>query len=234
MSVEPEFIQRAIEDLATVRKAIEAGGGDEQSGRSQASLGANLLLQVSALVAAAVILVAELVSGNFTSEVLRLSAVHQDLRVSSIFMIGFLLAIMVGALYFVVYRASRASQRGSGFSRFVARNFSYLKNLSFLSDLLIKFAVLALLIHVRQPQWVAPLLFVFIGDYLIQGRFFTLPLRLSLVLGAACLAAAAAQAYLGSSLLRWPLAGFVVVCALSLVQVIRLRRADLAASKAIQ
>ena len=232
MTVQPEFIQRAIEDLATVRKAIEAGGGDEQTGRSQASLGANLILQITALIGAAIILVAELFTQNFTSQVLQLSAVDRDLRVSSICMIGFVLAIMVGALYFVVYRASRASQRD--FSRFIGRNFSYLKNLSFLCDLLVKFAILSLLIHVRQPQWVAPLLFLFTGDYLIQGRFFTLPLRLSLVLGVVCLAASAAQAYLGSSLLLWPLGGFIVVCSLSVVQVIRLRRAELAAEKAIQ
>lgn len=228
MSVSPEFVQRAIEDLSTIRKAIEAAGGEEQRPPALASFRPTLLLQGIALVAALVSLGAEILTHNSASDILQLSVIYPDLRVSMIATIGLVLATLVSTLYFIVYRASRASQRD--FSRFVARNFAYLKNLSFLYDLLIKFGVIALVIHIGHPQWVAPLLFLFIGDYLFQGRFFTLPVRASLALGVLCLAAALAQTYLQSSLLSWPLGGFVGVCALSLGHLLRVRRARAAAA----
>jgi len=227
MSVPPELIQRAIDDLATVRKAIDRGDDTKPGFASSA----NLLAQVTALLGAGVILGAEIVFRDFTAQVLNLTIHFPDLRLATIATIGLVLAILCAALYFIVYRASRASQRD--FSRFVARNFAYLKNLSFLCDLLVKFAVVSLLIHVGKPEWVAPLLFLFVGDYLIQGRFFTLPIRIAFALGLLSIVAGVVQAYLGSSLLRWPLAGFVLVCTLSLIQVVRLRRAEASMERAV-
>ncbi len=222
MRTSEDFVQRAINDLATIRKAIETSGGDSHTQQDRAIIGANLVLQITAILLAAGMLVWELTSGHLNSMFLSFSAHDKDLRISTIVLIGALLLMLVVALYVIVFRASRESKRD--FSRFVARNFGYLKNLSLLSDLLIKFAILALLIHVRQPQWVAPLLFAFIGDYLIQGRFFTITLRLSLLLGLLCFVCGGVQAYQGSILLSWPLAGFVLVCGISIAENLRLRR----------
>lgn len=222
MSTSDDFVQRAINDLATIRKAVETTGGDSHTPQDRTTIGANLTLQITAFVLAIGMLIWELVSGHLNTMILNLSAHDRDLRVSNIVIIGALLLMLVGALYLVVFRASRATKKD--FSKFIARNFSYLKNLSLLSDLLIKFAVLSLMIHVGQPRWVAPLLFAFIGDYLIQGRFFTITLRLSLVLGLLCFISGGIQAYLGLSLLSWPFAGFVVVCGVSIVENLRLNR----------
>ncbi|MBW2735895.1 MAG: hypothetical protein JRH20_26205 [Deltaproteobacteria bacterium] len=224
MNTPDDFVQRAINDLATVRKAIETSGGDSHTRPDRVIIGANLTLQITAIVLATSILIWELVSGHLYSMFLNLSAHDSDLGISNIIIIGTMLLLLVAALYAVVFRASRKSKRD--FSKFIARNFGYLKNLSLLSDLLIKFAVLALLIHVRQPQWVAPLLFAFIGDYLIQGRFFTITLRLSLLLGPLSFVCAAIQAYQGSVLLSWPLAGFILVCGISIAENLILTRSQ--------
>ena len=224
MPVPQAQIQRAIEDIALLRRAVKTRGQDEEPRQAQETALVNLVLQLAGLVMALGILVAELITGHVSSQALQLSVNDADLRLFSITMIGLMLVILVAGLYFVVYRASRHSQRD--FSTFVARNFSYLRNLSLLSDLLIKFGILSLLIHIGHPQWVAPILFVFIGDYLIQGRVFTLPLRLAILLGTGCLVAGAVQALMGSDLLSWPLAGFITVCGISVGQVLRLRRAQ--------
>jgi hypothetical protein len=222
MEIPQAQIQRAIEDIALLRRALTPKRQVEEPQQVQESIAANLVLQFAGFVTALGLLAAELLTRHASSQFLRLSANEQDLRLSTIGMIALILLILVAALYFVVYRASRHSQRD--FSAFVARNFAYLRNLSFLSDLLIKFGILSLLIHLGHPTWVAPVLFVFIGDYLIQGRYFTLPLRTSLILGTTCLAAGAIQAVVGSVLLSWPLAGFVAVSGLSVGQVILLRK----------
>lgn len=217
-------VQRAIDDIALIRRAVERTDEAHDPGQVREITVANLVLQIAGIVVALSILAAEMVTGHVSSQVLQLSADDPSLRGFSIGMIGLMLLLLVVALYFVIYRASKHSRRD--FAKFVARNFSYLRNLSLLSDLLIKFGIVSLLIHIGQPRWVAPILFVFIGDFLFQGRFFTLPLRLSILLGAVCIGAGMIQALLGSALLSWPLAGFVVVSGLSLRQLILQRKSQ--------
>ena len=135
----------------------------------------------------------------------------------------------MATLYVLVFRASRRAQED--FPRFVSRNFAYLKNLSLLSDLLVKVAALAVVIHLGQPRWLAPLLVLFVGDFLLQGRFFALPLRPSLGVGLLCVGGAGALAVWGdevlsaSTMLNVPLAVFVAVSAMSLWHLVRRRRA---------
>lgn len=222
MAIAPEFIQQAIEDLATVRKAIEAAGSSDPSARTRSVTGTHLLLQLSALGLALLLIGVEAATGNLASQALSMSPWSADIRVSTVATMGQLLLVLVGALYFVVHRASRASQRD--FGAFVARNFAYLRNLTFLSDLLVKFVIVALVVHLRAPQWVAPLLLLFTGDYLLQGRFFTLPLRLALGLGVGCIVGAVALAWFGEALLIWPLAAFACVCVVSVAYTLRLRK----------
>jgi hypothetical protein len=71
------------------------------------------------------------------------------------------------------------------------------------------------LVEARHPEWVAALLTLFIGDYLIQGRFFVLPLRAGLAVGVATFGLALLQMSVGSGSLVWPLLIFAGVCAAS-------------------
>ena len=219
MPLPPDAIESALNDLAAVRRAIELAGS-ATAARTDAS---QLLVQGVALALATALLLLELLTGEVNGRVLLASADSADLRWSTLALLGALLALMVATLYFLVYRASRLAQQD--FPRFVARNFAYLKNLSFLADLLVKFAVLALVVHLRHPEFTGPLLTLFVGDYLMQGRFFTLPLRTAMGLGLACLGSAAALVLTGYGLLTAPLAVFIAVCALSVGHQVRQRRA---------
>jgi hypothetical protein len=136
--------------------------------------------------------------------------------------VGVTLAVFVMCLYFIVWRSSRASEQE--FSGYVAKNFRYLRSLSLVADLLVKFIVFSLVMLAPRPEWIAPLLVVFIADYLIQGRFFHFPVKVSLAMGLGCLLIAAFMYFYPMILLLWPLLLFVVIGGLSGFMLIRARR----------
>jgi hypothetical protein len=125
-----------------------------------------------------------------------------------------MIILLLAILYLSVFAAARKS--GKDFNTYAAKNFSYLKNMSFVSDLLVKYVVITLLILAGQPEWVSPICTLFVGDYLVQGRFFTLPLRLSLTSGILCILGAGFQAYIGSPLLTWPALAALIASSASL------------------
>jgi hypothetical protein len=134
-------------------------------------------------------------------------------------------------VYFLAWRAARHS--GQSFDDYLVRNFQYLRNLSFVSDLLVKFVPLSFVVLAGRPEWVAPLLSLYIADYLFQGRFFTLSTRVSLVLGGASLIAAAVQYFGHSTQLVWPLLHFSVISTASLIHLLGARRETLRTARAV-
>lgn len=218
-------IQQAIADLALVRRAVEQTSGAPASVRREA-LGANLLLQLVALVTVGVLLGFELAMGQPMSFALRVSAQDPELGMLGLANIFIALVFLVVCAYFVVWRAARHAKRPLG--EFIGANFVYLRRLSFIGDLVVKFSIISLLMLAGRPVWIVPLLALFVGDYVIQGRFFNLPLRSALLLGLACFGAAAYLALAGVYALAWPLALFLVICVISLVRTWLARRAVVA------
>jgi hypothetical protein len=107
---------------------------------------------------------------------------------------------------------------------YLVRNFQYLRNLSLVSDLVVKFIPLSLLVLGGHSEWVAALLSLYIADYLVQGRFFSLPTRAALLLGVVSVMAAGAQYLTHSVQLLWPLVHFSVLTALSLLALASAKR----------
>jgi hypothetical protein len=101
---------------------------------------------------------------------------------------------------------------------YITRNFKYVKNLSLISDLLMKFITLSLLLLAGKAEWMAPVLMAFTGDYLLQGRFFTLPTQISAVLGIGCLASALTQFASSSHELLIPLGVFAFITSISMAR----------------
>ena len=133
-----------------------------------------------------------------------------------------LILAMIVSLYLVLWRAAQNS--GEEFNTYIARNFRYARHLSYISDLLMKFIAVSLILLVGQPQWIAPLLLAFTGDYLLQGRLFTLPTRVGVVLGVRCLAARFIQFVNHSSELLVPFVVFIVITGISLGRLLYLYR----------
>lgn len=215
-------IQQAANDLALIRRAIERAHVPEQTASSRRTVfDANLLLQIIAFSAALVLTIFELATGHVISHTLKISATDPSLSLFGIGNIGLALLLLVMCAYFIIWRAARHADQP--FHAYLANNFTYLRRLSFVGDLVVKFVVVSLLILSGKPEWIAPILVLFIGDYLIQGRFFILSLRIALAMGLSCFATAALLFFSDVHQILWPLLVFLVVDAISMAGTLRAR-----------
>ncbi len=212
---ENEFeIQRALLDIAAFRRALDRNEGDPLDSKLVGvTLQANMLVHSIAFAAALALCLVELTTNGSMAATLLAGSQSSELREFGIGIMGFVLAGLLVALYFVLWRAARTE--GEELGTYISRNFRYVKNLSLISDLAIKFMTVALLVWAGRADWVGPVLIAFTGDYLLQGRFFAFPTKLALPLGAACLSLAVYQFAVGSSSLLIPLAAFALIAGLS-------------------
>ena len=207
-------VQKALADIALIRRSLDQSEEDQLDSRLVGvTLEANLVLQALAFISALLLVALEILSGNAITHTLMVGGELDEFRRFGIGMMGFILVGLIVALYFVLWRA--VLHNGENVSAYITRNFRYVKNLSLLSDLLMKFITLALLLLANRPEWVAPALVAFTGDYLLQSRFFTFPTRTSVVLGLVCVAGAFAQFFSQSPSLLIPLGSFALVAGLS-------------------
>mgnify|MGYP001166592669 FL=1 len=224
MKDDPLDVRQAISDVALLRRVlhqIEQKRADQESaGLFGATLNANMLLQGGALCVALVLAIIEIFSDNAISRAVILGNESLDLRLAGIGIVALMLLAMVTALYFVLWRAAR--HNGEEFGAYIARNFRYARHVSYLSDLLMKFVAVALVLLAGQSQWVAPLLIAFTGDYLLQGRLFTLPTKVAVGLGVACIGGALLQFLSHSGSLLISLAVFSAISAFSVGRLIQL------------
>lgn len=207
-------VQKALADIALIRRSLDHSEQDQLDSRLVGvTLEANLLLQTVAFSSALLLLLLEILSGNAMTQTLMTGGQLDELRRFGIGMMAFILVGLLITLYFVLWRAALHS--GENVGAYITRNFRYIKNLSLISDLLMKFITVALLLLANRPEWVAPVLLSFTGDYLLQGRFFTFPTRTSVALGLGCVAGALTQFFSQSPSLLIPLAVFALVAGLS-------------------
>lgn len=207
-------IQKALADVALIRRTLDHSEQDPLDSRLVGvTLEANLLLQAMAFVSALLLILLEVTSGHAITHTLMVGGQLDEFRRFGIGMMAFILTGLLVALYFVLWRAALHS--GESVSAYITRNFRYVRNLSLISDLLMKFITIALLLLANRPEWVAPVLLAFTGDYLLQGRLFTFPTRVSVVLGLACVAGGLAQFFSQNPSLLIPLAVFAFVAGLS-------------------
>ena len=207
-------VQKALADIALIRRALNQTDQDQMDERLVGvTLDANLLLQAVAFVSALALCLIEIVSGNAVTQTLMFGGQVDEFRRFGIGLMGFILAGLLITLYFVLWRA--ALHNGESMRSYITRNFKYVKNLSLISDVLMKFITLSLLLLAGKAEWIAPVLMAFTGDYLLQGRFFTLPTKISALLGIGCLAVAFAQFVSNSHSLLLPFAVFAFIAGIS-------------------
>lgn len=210
-------VQKAIEDLAYIKRAIEQSQKDCETNSDVRMTVTKTyrLLNSTIFIMASLLFAVELFYGNINTKYLLASVSNSSVRISSMFETGVFLALLLLALYIIVYEASRKA--GKEFNYYLAKNFAYLKNLSLFSDLLVKYIIFCLIIIAGRPDWIAPVLFFFLGDYLINGRVLYLPVRIGLICGATCFIAGFIQIAFASALLIWPLLMLAFASLLSIV-----------------
>lgn len=217
MTAPQASVQRALQDIETIRRAIDGIHQQESQLTQVKAPGVQMIVLGAAGGLSTLLFLLELLLSDFNTLWLMSQYYIRDIQKVSIFEIGFFLIIILLGFYFIIWRAS--AHQGEKVDDYIARNFRYLKNFSLIWDLFLKFSILSLIILAAQPHWIAPLLFLFTADYCFQGRFFILPLRLSYALGLLCVLGAALQFLYASPFLAWPFAGFSVVALASLFYV---------------
>lgn len=198
-----ESLQKAIRDIEAIRRAIEQADGSERSSGEPWEL----RLQIGLAAASGVTLLFELLTSQTTYLLASIS--QNEIRYVGVVSAGMLL-LLLGVIFHRLVRFA-ADKSDVPLERFVERHFLYLRNFSLFTDLIIKYFVFAIVVLAKAPQLVAPLFFLFIADYLFQGRLFVLPLRSSSLLAVSALALATVQFALDVPDLSWPLAYFVLV-----------------------
>lgn len=216
---QPLDIQNAISDIAIIKQVLNRSEQDRVDSKLVGiTLSANLLLQSIALMGALLLCAWELTSGGSMTETLMNGREFDELKRYGIGFMGAILVALLIPFHFVIWRAAKHNKED--LNTYIFRNFKYLKNLSFFSDLLMKFTAIALIVLANKPEWVAPLLAAYVGDYLLRQQFFTLPIKISAALGISCLAAAAYLFITSTFDLLIPLAIFATISTISVGRLI--------------
>ena len=209
----------AIQNLDFLRRTIERAGNRSMIPGNLNAIEAGLFLQSVCGVLATSLIVFEIASGREMSSIMMISATDKEIGLLGLAQVAITLPAVLMCIYFIAWRA--AHRQGDELNSYLSRNFQYLSRLSFASDLTMKFVPMSLLVIAGHAEWIPSLLSLFIGDYLIQGRFFSIPTRTSILLGCLSIVAAVAQYLAHSTDLIWPMIHFTVVTALSLVFLMR-------------
>ncbi|WKZ56697.1 MAG: hypothetical protein QY326_08180 [Bdellovibrionota bacterium] len=214
-----ENVQQALRDIAIIRRCIEQAQGSVPFSSSEQGRRVTTLLHLGLLCLSGLLLLMEVLSDGVNTKLLMISRTDAELRYVGLMNLALFLIVLSYVFYFVVARAAR--DRRAGPDQFIARHFSYLTNLSLFTDLFLKFVMFSLLVYAGKPEWIASLLLLFIGDYLVQGRLFVFPFRVGLLLGVLVSAGAAMCFVYGVSNLAVPLAAFMAVTLLSWMYFVR-------------
>lgn len=165
---------QASHDLSLIRETLKISEKFQEGTLfNLPALKGLLYAQVIALsVAASLFIVEWLEGGIFTTE-LALSRYDSSFQVDYLSQVAMFLLCCVSLLYYPLWKSSR--QNEENLSIFLSKRISSLKLMSFSGDLAIKFGVYSILVLAGVGQYVAPLLCLFLLDYILQRRYFHFP-----------------------------------------------------------
>lgn len=209
-------LNKALEDVLTLKRLINETESIQPKSNGAMTTKTGRITHIIAITGCVGLIAAEIFSAPTITEVVLLTKQETNLQFYGIASIAYILILLVGLLYYIVWRAAGAL--GLSLEQFVSKNFSYLKNMNLLSDLFVKFCFASALLLAQKPEWFAPMLVLFTADYLIQGRFFYFSVRTSYLLGITCIAFSAIEFYFQMSSVLWPLVIFAGLSLLSLMQ----------------
>ena len=216
--------QQALSDLQALKQAVL------QSRNKLAltidSVDTHLVLNLAAFTVAASVGLGVMIWPEITDDV-RMLATTPEVRVPALSLVGGGMLALLSVAYGYIFM--RARKEKIAFADFSDKYFTYFKNMSALSDLVVKFCATALVVLAGKPEWIAPLFVVFIGDLVFQGRLLILSPATSIGLGIASFVAAGAAFACGITTLLAPACVAVVVSGWSLANIIAFRRRVLAA-----
>ncbi len=210
--------QKALSDIEVLKKNLATR---ETPALGIESLDTHLMLNVGTLAICLLLAVFETMSGMATSDLMA-STTNPDLQIEGTLNILVILSLMVLMGYAVVFYG--AARQKKTVDVFTSRYFKYFRNASALSDIFVKFCCFAFVVLAGKPEWIAPLLLLFTGDVILQGRYFILSTLTSVAFALACFITAFAMFIEGYVSVGIPLWGFALINAVSLCNILRYRK----------
>lgn len=211
--------QQALSDLQIMRQAMMRPRN--RAPLSVDSIDTHLMLNVGALAFTLGLGIWEL-SGELTNDMLLTAHMAPELRLSALGLVGAVLGVLLAAAY--AFIRIKSKERHISFNDYSERYFTYFKNISAVSDVVVKFIVTAMLIMAGRPELVAPVFVLFIGDLVMQGRLHIMMPKAAGAVGGACVVASVGMAVAGVTSIMWPIAAFSAACVISIVHILRYRR----------
>lgn len=187
------------------------------------SLDAHKLLHISLLLISIIILIYDVATGSSVTDNILYSITNTSLRADALKIVIGALLVSLSVIYAFVYRS--AKQSGHDLAAHVEHSFGFLKNLTFLSDLVVKMVPLALLVGLGHADYVSGLITIYIADYVFANKVFNLPAMFSNFGGITCVVIGFLQLYFVNSQIWIPLALFVSFLGLSLIQLYKIEKA---------
>lgn len=183
METENVSLEQTLKELREIRCAIDRVQSSKRGLGTSGSNYVQLIVHGIAAAAAGALLVEEILVESHTATLLA-SVSNKTIQITGLSAMGvILIALLIVAYFFIGGAAHKA---GESAASYISRNITYVSNVSFLSDLFLKFIILCALVLAQKPEWFGPALIFFTGDYIFQGRFFNLPLVTGTVLASGC------------------------------------------------
>ena len=202
---EQNEVDQALTSIKEIRAIINRVQIAADPLQEKRSLGLALVLQLMALTLGLFFWIGEALTRASTLEFAR-SAIDQDFRTQGLISLAVILGLLVVGLYVIIRFEAKSSE--DSINNYLKKNFPTILTLTFFSDLLVKYAAITAVILALKPTLIPPLLLIFLADYLIQGRFFVLPFKLSIAGAVVLILLALTQLCYGTSFLLWSFSAF--------------------------
>lgn len=178
-------LQQAFQNLEVIRRTLARSQSESMDDVTiRIAQKTQLQMQFVGIFFATLVLLFEFFTNNSCTWNLLISAENATLALVGTLQVGAILLVLAITLRHMVITSLPSREEKQ--ERFIKRNFSYLHNSSFFADLVLKYSIFSAVIYAQSPQLVGPLFTMFIGDYLMQGRFFILPMGPSMLGGLSC------------------------------------------------
>ena len=207
-------LEQAINDLSTIKRAIEVSSHKDGIPKDHSALSVGRVTHIFGAAIGGVILLYELFAEASLTQIMLFAKSDPEVGISGVSLVAMVLPVLIMCLYFIIWREAKIE--GDTFQLYVNRNFRYLKNLSFVSDVVCKFLPLLVLAISGGVQWIAPLLTIYLADFLIGGKYFIFPVRSGLIAGVVCVIASISQWIMGGVSLSLPLSIFLILSLISI------------------
>tara|TARA_B110001454_G_scaffold219199_1_gene251773 strand:+ start:76755 stop:77420 length:666 start_codon:yes stop_codon:yes gene_type:complete len=173
-----ELVKKALADIEYLRSAFDE---TVSSPEKRKTLKLEFIINALAFMAALALWSLNRIDPQILDKAFEGSRLDHELATMTIGITFSILVLGSVSLYAIIWKAARNSELR--FSDFINRNFHYLMAQSFLSDLIIKFATISLVISYKHSELVSPLLCLFTLDYIWQGRLFHFGKPIRIVFG---------------------------------------------------